>query len=57
LTHVKEQAPAHFYSVATLGFISMVFNLTREEPDMKFNYSVLAAGLFAAAALSFTGSV
>jgi nitrite reductase (NO-forming)/hydroxylamine reductase len=35
----------------------MVFNLTREEPDMKFNYSVLAAGLFAAAALSFTGSV
>jgi nitrite reductase (NO-forming)/hydroxylamine reductase len=35
----------------------MVFTLTREEPDMKFNYSVLAAGLFAAAALSFTGSV
>jgi nitrite reductase (NO-forming)/hydroxylamine reductase len=37
--------------------IRRFFNLTREEPDMKFNYAALAAGLFAATALSFTGAV
>src|SRR5512147_2765429 len=34
--------------------IRRFFNLTREEPDMKYKHAALAAGLLAATALSFT---
>jgi nitrite reductase (NO-forming)/hydroxylamine reductase len=37
--------------------IRWFFNLTREEPDMKYKHAALAAGLLAATALSFTGAV
>src|SRR3990172_21920 len=37
--------------------IRWFFNLTREEPDMKYKHAALPAGLFTATALSFTGVV